>query len=594
MIARVRQRVSRVRDSLIQKHLDLLLLLLAEQGADQTQQRDRADVLVRCLTNAQLEATLFDQGRRIPLALDTTSAVPKLTLNAELLARLQDDEILALFGRPIAELLQLPPINVGLVLQGHDEKQLRNLYHSARGKVTQPIVRAASVRSVIEHHVTTFSDRLRRVVQSLADQQRLELGSPAAFIGWLESCKGSWPEWIDVGQEDFIKHAIQRVGALLPKDSSLPTSDIIVEMCWESLTLSPQSFLRQVGRDLRARDVAVSEELLRVFGRVVASQEISELESLDGWPSLRDLNSAWEELAALEIQTLGHHLLASSAIPKISVLAAPADSMSLREPEGLPWRYPLVCWSLRETNALRDLLQGFVQTQRNDMSEESEFEMLLVEAPEQEAPLVTDQPVKHLQMQVVGTTIDMPPGYDVMSERAFESVLSRLETQVSGLPPAQRMSALHRIRGSYDGFFMNTRHVWQRRLQGWKLDEIPMATRRLAGEVGALLDCPVIFDPFESPHGSEIRMMPTFVFVVAISPHLEKAPFHIPISTLVMTAATGTPPLRVRMIEVPGDPSEPCRWLGDKELTMETMMGQPVQTTLNAVENNKLRMIAMQ
>jgi hypothetical protein len=54
----------------------------------------------------------------------------------------------------------------------------------------------------------------------------------------------------------------------------------------------------------------------------------------------------------------------------------------------------------------------------------------------------------------------------------------------------------------------------------------------------------------------------------------------------------GAAPLRLRMIEVPEDVNEPCRWLCDRELGMGDLQGTPVNLTLNALERDTLRLIA--
>lgn len=597
MTAQVRQRVARVCDELIQKHLDLLILLQAEQGADPEVQRQRTDVLVRCLGAAQIEDTIFQNGRRIPATLDAEVDPPALKLNAELLERVEDEQIFGALVRPISTLLELPPINVGLVLQGRDEKQLRNLYHSGQRKLEHPVVRATTIRAVIERRVTTFAARLRDLIATLSDQEEpIELLSPQPLIGWLEERGGTWPEWIDVEERPFIATTVKAAKSALSDSEDLPPGETLAELCWESLNLSPQTYLRTASRSLRTQELPMTERLLRAVAEVVAPGRVAEIEHLEQWPSLRELQESWRDLVSLEHQVLDTLLHGDRTIPEISVLQAPRDSMGLREPEGLPWDAPLAAWSVRETSALRDLLQGFIQAQRSasGADEESEPELLLIETPEegQEPLLDVSGDPQRVDLQVVNATLEMPPGYDVMSARAMESVLKRLEEQMRSMGDSGYLSILNRIRGSYDGFFMGTRHVWQRRLQGWKLDPPVEALRRLTGAVSEILNCPVIFDPFEGPNTDRIRPMPTFCFVVATSPHLDKVPFRVPISALNMTAATGTPPLRVRVVEVPGSPDEPCRWICDQELTMDTMQGQPVQATLKAIERDMLRMIA--
>lgn len=599
MTASVRQRVEQVTAEIIQKHLDLLLLMMAEAHVEPPHQRERIGVLVRCLHDARIEDTIFQSGRRVPMSLDASTRPPVLRLNAELLERVDDDELFSAFTRPISELLELSPVNVGLVLQGRDARQLRNLYHGGRGRLDGPVLLAASIREVIEQRGTVFVGRLRELVETLASGQTLEAPAPDAFIDWLQECQGQWPDWYDVADQRFVQALVEATGAALDGVTGrLPPAEALVELCWESLNLSPQSFLRHAARGLRTREQPVDEALLGAIARVMApAGQVEQLTALERWPSLQDLQEAWFELNELELQTLGSHHHGSRQIPSISVIESPRDSMQLREPEELPWRYPLVCWSVRESNALRDLLQGFVQTQRAaQQRDEEDLELLLVEdaSSSGEAPVRVDAPTRQIQIQVVGKNIEMPPGYEVMSARAFDAVCARLERQLMETPKAQRAGVLTRIRGAYDGFFMGTRHVWERRLQGWQNDLPEVALRRLLGAVGELLACPVLFDPFESPASIQLRMMPTFCFIVATSPHLDKAPFRVPVSVLATTAATGTPPLRVRMIEVPGGAEEPCRWLCDRELTMDTMQGQPVKQTLNAVEDNMLRMIAFE
>ncbi len=249
---------------------------------------------------------------------------------------------------------------------------------------------------------------------------------------------------------------------------------------------------------------------------------------------------------------------------------------------------------MRETNALRDLLNGFVQARRVNAAD-SEVEVLLVEdASKGHTSSLILEGNRHIQTQVISTTIDVPEGYEQMTRRATRAALARIIRQVESLDAPQQNNVCNRIRGCYDGFFMNTGKVWQRRLQGWKLDDLPEALERLCLTVSEILGVPVLFDPFEAPDQSMLRPVPTFCFIVTFNEHLERIPFHIPISSLMMTTSMGVPPLCLRMIDVPSSPTAPCRWLCDTELTMRTMQGQPVHSTLASIDNNRLRMLAFE
>lgn len=593
MSVRVRDRVRKACGALIQNHLDLLLLLLAERGVSPEDQRQRVDRLVRCLTHIHFEESLFIQGRRVPMRLDHAQGQkPVLTLNEEFLSKVNDQELFSTFTRPICELLGLTPLNVGLVLQGHDERHLRNLYHSARGRISGEVLRAASVRAVIERRVTTFTGRLRELVTICSQGMNIPLPSPLGFITWLESCHGKWPEWIDVVGQDFIVQVRASMEMVLGTRTNEISAEVLIELCWESLELSAQSFLRQAARDLRARELPVDEHFLRQLGFVVARDELDDLEKLERWPSLADLQVAWSTLYSDELGELGHYHHGSSTPPSLSTLQAPRDSLSLREPEDLPWTYPLLCWSVRETNALRDLLNGFVQARRLG-ADEDEMEVLLMEEssnPNYSSLILEGN--RQVRTQVIGTTLDVPEGYALMTQRAMRASLSRIIRQVESLDPSQQQNVCNRIRGCYDGFFMRTAKVWQRRLQGWKLDPLPVALERLCLTVSDVLGVPVLFDPFVAPDQSTLRPVPTFTFVVTFNEHLERIPFYIPISSLMMTTSMGVPPLTLRMIDVPSSPTAPCRWLCDTELAMKTMQGQPVSDTLASIENNRLRMLA--
>jgi hypothetical protein len=186
----------------------------------------------------------------------------------------------------------------------------------------------------------------------------------------------------------------------------------------------------------------------------------------------------------------------------------------------------------------------------------------------------------------------MPPSYDFMVERAHRAAMLHLESQLLALPEGQQLSILTRLRGAYDGYFSQTKPVWDRRLQRWRHDPRSVALRKLAGELGEVLAAPAFFDPFETPEESQLAMMPVFCFVVALSPQFERVPLRLPVSSLLRTAGMGAAPLRLRMIEVPDDIGEPCRWLCDREIGMGDLQGTPINLTLSALERDTLRLIA--
>ncbi len=591
MSTALRERVERVCQEIIQKHLDLLLVLLSEQGASPGEQRERAEVLVRALDACQLSQNLTDQGRRVPALLDERARPARIMLGEDLLAQSSHDALRFALTRPIAQLLSLPAISVGLVLQGTDEQQLRNLYHGAQSRLDTPVLRSTQVRAVIERRITSFAERVRALTLRLA-QARVNLPSPATFMGALAARTGAWPEWDEIAADPFMAQIITTVRHALVGHSQLPPAEILTELCWESLDLSPQSFLKHVGRALRNQDALVHEGLLRAIAEVVAPGRVDELSDIAQWPSMQELRVVWERLHARELATLGRFHLGASAPPPLSVFASPALALGLREPEDLPFHDPLVCWSVREINALRDLLIGL--TQGHGSEDEDDVELLLVDAPSSrpELPMAIAPPRRRVEIQVIGTDIEMPPGYDILQQRAWRAACSRLRDQLLTLEHAQQQVALKRIRGAFEGFFERTAPVWARRLQGWQLDPPIDALARMVEACREVFGVDVFIDPFESPQDSNFRLIPTFTFIVAASTAFERLPFRIPIAALVNTGATGAPPLRVRFVDVPGEGARAANWLCDRDLTMTTMQGYPVQLTLRAVQGDMLRMLA--
>lgn len=588
----MQQRVAQVCGDLIQQYLDLFIVLLAEQGAKDEVQRAKIDQLVRCLNAVQLEPTLFIQGRRVPLVLEE-GIPPVIKLNAEMFAAAPNHQLKFSFAKPIAQILGLPIASVGLVLQGEDEHQLRNLYHSARsGLQIQPIL-SNSVRAVIEHRVTMFLHRLRGLVFNLSGGARPSLPSPSSLIGLLSS-RGAWPEWTEIATESFAKSAVVAIEGLLGTHPHIPPASVLIELCWESLDLSVQSFMRHVGRALRAQEFPVKESLMVAIAEVLAPDQALELHDLDHWPSLGHVRTAWEQLFYSEVEALGNHYHGVKVPPKISALRAPKDSMAIREPESLPFDHPLVCWSTREVKALGDMLQGFARSLT--LNEESEFELEWIEPTRDKMEPAMTLPVsrRHVEMQVIGTDIDPGVDYAFLQRRAWESANARIQMQFAMLDTASQAQILLILRGTYDGFFINSKSVWERRLNGWKQDTPLEAFRRMTQLAREILGCDAIVDPFESPRDSTRCMIPTFCFIVAVPDQVERVPFVVPISSLIMTTSTGSPPLRMRFVHVPSvqNSGDPCSWACDRPLTMETMQGHPVQLTMRAVSSNMLRMLA--
>ena len=586
-------------------HLDLLLLLLADRGIPPDQQRARVDRLVHMLHDATLEPHLQAQGRPIPFAVDLAATPPVLTLNSSLLGKSTLQEMVSVLAKPVAQIVGLGPLEVGLVFQVSDEKKLRNLYHATPPKVRAAALRSTAIRAVVERRVERFLSRLSKLVERITDGSEFPLSSPLSLIALLEARGGAWPEWVDLAHDPFALHTqrtLEHVLAQRSSASSMPPARIIIELCWDSIGLSSHSLLKATARRLRAQNVSLDHEfLLRAMAHAVVSPEQEEVEWLEHWPTLGPLHKAWKTLHAVEVQTLGHVQHGASPPPALSLLEPPRRSMGLCQPDSLPWDYPLLCWSEREMDALRDLLLGFAKTTEHAQSPSHALEVDGAKPPavdERPAPppLPLEIPPKtaHVFMKFVTRDVSPPANYDSLIARAYAAVFERMLLQYRGLEEKMQTHVLHRIRGSYDGFFPGTSRVWERRFQGWQHDPKEGAFKRLATPVSDLMQCPTFFDPFASPDDATLLPMPRFSFVVALPPDLEKMPFQVPIAALVLTAPTGMPPISVRLVEVPTHPGHACLWRADSILNMDETTHHPVQEVLGSVKGNTLRMLAHQ
>ena len=168
MSVHIQSRVEQICAEILQKHLGLFILALAEQKVATSEQVTRLDALVRSLMGVQVQPTLFDQGRRIPIQLDTSATPARIELNAELVDRLSDAEVTTSFTKPIATLLDVPTLNVGLILHATDERLLRNLYHGAAGRMGGAVIKITDIPAAMERSVMIFAQRLRDLVDPLA------------------------------------------------------------------------------------------------------------------------------------------------------------------------------------------------------------------------------------------------------------------------------------------------------------------------------------------------------------------------------------------------------------------------------------------
>lgn len=579
-------RINRLVRELLTVHLDAFLVLLAEEGMSINDQRRRMDALVRALLDVGVDDTLSDGGRPVPVATDTSTNPPTIRLHKKLIEGVEDAEILLAFQQPVAEILQISPVGVGLVLQCRDDRQLKSLANKAARQLDSERAQLTQVPAVVEQRMRLFEERLSDFAEQFGDSVFLLLSGKDDFTAKLSRTKRGWPDWATVERAAFMKGAIEEIEVAVEDFDDAPAPDMLVELCWESLDLSPQSFLRQSAQKLRTQDARVDvEQALRKLARIVDEESGALDEVVDRWSAFGELSEAWNELFREEQRVLAF-TPGRRGTPPVSVLGAPMDTMGLCEPESLPWNSPLLSWSMRERNALRDLLVGLRRT-LEEKRPSNEIDTFDLAVDSDEAPLDVDVDDAALQIQVVAGEHTLPDNYGALLERAMNACTQGMLAQFDRLDASSRKRLLQVLRSAYGGYFGEAKEVWARRFQAWKQWDERKAFVTLCTEIRHVLGPAIVFDPFQEPRGSELRMVPTFNVVVPRPEGTDRIMLHVPLAALRNTFQDT--PVRVRVVEVDDDAR--CLWGGDVDITLQTIEEHPTETVLKSIENDSVRLL---
>ncbi len=579
-------RISRLVRELLTTHLDAFLVLLAEEDISVNDQRRRMDALVRALSGVDVDDSLNDGGRPVPVWTDLNANPPVIRLHKKLIETVDDAEILMAFQRPVAEILGISPVGVGLVLQCRDDRQLKSLANKAARQLDADRAQLTQVPAVVEQRMRLFEERLTEFAERFGDSVFLLLSGKDDFTSKLSRAKRGWPDWATVERASFMKGAIEEIEVAVEDFDDSPDPAMLVELCWESLDLSPQSFLRHAAQQLRTQGSHVDvERALRTLANIVDEGSGALSPTLERWEAFGELSSAWDELFREEQRVLAF-TPGRRGTPSVSVLGSPVHTMGMCEPDSLPWSSPLLSWSMRERNALRDLLVGLRRT-LEEKRPSTQIEDFIVGVDSDEPALQVDVPDSELQVQVVAGEHSLPDNYSELLKRAMNATHQSMLAQFDNLDRASRQRVLQVLRSSYGGFFGEAKEVWARRFQAWKKWDEREAFATLCTEIRHVLGSAIIFDPFQDPRDSELRMVPTFDVVVPRPEDVDRVMLYIPLAALRNTFQDT--PVRVRVVEVFDD--GPCVWCGDIEVTLQTVEEQPTETVLKSIENDSVRLL---
>lgn len=569
----------------IADYLPPLIGLLADEGLDQEDQISRVDRLVGGLLGAGVESTLTKRGRRVVVDINDALDPPKITYNGGLIESLDPSERMGLFEKPTAEILGLSTIRVSLVLGLDDQDSLNNLANRARRAAESTPVGLADIPSVVENRLELFLTRLASFVATLEEDPEFDVDIEDGAEAIVASDETRWPGWESVKSHSFVSSLLFQLEVALPEDEAHPAAETTAEIVWESLDLSAHSFLRHAAQLLRAerKPEMETESILRTLADIVGSKDEPISESVSDWDTFSDLADTWASLFRTEQRMLAWSVVRRKT-PDLSVYEPPLDSLGLNEPSSLPWGVPLLGWSLREQSALRDLLDGQQTTIENELDERRSLSAggADTEAPSLDVSGETDD----LNVTAAGTYPALGEDDRRRTELALHATWGHLIGRFEQLSAAKKKRVLQAVKGCYGGYFGHSNPVWKRRFQAWEDYDPADAFQLLAGELENILGPRAMFDPFQNPDGTQVRQVPTFNIIVAFGESDEVA--HVRVPLVALRSAFDDAPTRVRAIEVPDDEEGDCRWLGDSELTVRTLVDLPAEDIFGNIENDEV------
>jgi hypothetical protein len=404
------------------------------------------------------------------------------------------------------------------------------------------------------------------------------------FARKLRKAPRGWPDWGVVRKSSFIESAVETLGEALGETQSAPDAELLGELCWDSLDLSPESFLRQAAQQLRSSNGVHVRDALRALSEMVEADNREVSPDLERWSTYAALASAWDELFRSEQRVLSW-TPGRRPTPRISVFDPPMRTMRLNEPESLPWSEPLLSWSVREQKALKDLLTGLKRTLDDQIEESSGADEDWFDAG-RESSMRVDTPAVDYTLEILASRKPLPDDYDEAMLEALRGNFSRMLEQFESLDAGSQNRAVTMLRSAYDGFFGQAKDVWKRRFQAIDDFDPVEAFGMLVGELRHVLGTNVVFDPFDSPREASIRHVPTFAIVVAWPQDENDISVSLPLTSLRYTFHDT--PVRLRLVETGGSSTT---WLSDVDVMMETINQFPTENVLKSVENDNVQVI---
>ena len=580
-------RVTNFARQIVDVHLPVLVGLMAEGGQQPMEQAERASRVVSLLRGAQVKESLSKDGRPVAVEVQGTGKYRQLVINGKMLARVDDSALASAVAGPLARLLDVSPVTTSLVLQMADIREMRGLAGTLGKQVDGEVISLTRVEELVRWRLETFEERLYRLVDGLGGWLEAPVLDRDSFVERIGECETRWPEWRKLKDEPYISTWLDAVDAELGRTDWAESTAGLGEMIWESVAISPGSALRQAARNLRSLTSGGDrQKLLEVLAEVVGSEDDPIPGTLDEWSSFQELRDAWTTLWGEEDDALGARRRAFP-VPEISVYEPPGPAMGFSAPENLPWDMPLLCWTVREREALRDLLGGNEESLARARSQ-IRVGRLSNNSRSDGQPLVNKARETRWIIQVPSRDPEMPEGFSEAVDRAYTALRASYEAAFANLDKKQQKKAIKLANGAYAGYLKSTKPVWRRRLSGIQYSPLPDIFSHFLTGLADALEWPVFVDVFEgSVDLSTVSNRPRFTVMAVWFGDSEFAPVWLPIETL--GEALGQAPIRIRNVAVSPE-SDRVQWIGDHQIDIAELQELRTDTLLRCVNEGTLLM----
>lgn len=585
MTSDAQDRVDEFARQAVDMHLPVLIGLMAEDGIDAAEQARRASDLVAMLRNAEIASSLSSNGRPVPLEVDEDDGNRRLVINGGMLEKVEDGALASAMADTFADVLQLSPVVTGLVLQTSEERQMRGLAGQLERQIDAPITALTQIEELVRWRLELFEERLYGLVDGLGGWLEAPVVPRDEFVGYISNFSKRWPQWRDVEDHDYLRTWFEEVDSELSRTRWVDSTDALGEMLWESVAISPRSALRQAAQVLRSLTTdADRRDLLEVLAEVVGREGEPIDGSLTEWPGFQSLLETWEDLWREEDDVIGARRRIRGT-PDISVYGPPGESMGFSEPKNLPWDQPLLCWTKRERDGLRDLLGGMEkslarsreQIRIGRISLEARTERVPPERKKQDCRWIVRAPSK----------LPKPKsGYSDAVDRAYASLRSAYQVTFSNLDARQKKKSIKLAKGAYGGYMQSKKSIWRRRLSGIKNGSADEAFELLLTGLAEALEWPIFVDPFEGDINLEsVSSMPRFTLPVVWYRGADYAPVWIPVETIGESLEQA--PLKFRNVAV-GKNGDSVHWLGDHTVQLRDLQELSSGDLLRSVHEGAL------